>query len=73
MDAINQAMFEFAMTVQCLVKLGYEFVEVKDGERRLGIPPSLILRKDGEEIKCYNPDELDVHLRKYWDNKESLY
>jgi hypothetical protein len=56
-DAINEAMFEFALTVQQLVKHGWTFSNVTCGERRLGIGPSVTLSKmygnDLREEKCY--------------------
>ena len=52
------------MTVQSLVKLDYEFVEVIDEERRLGIGATLILRKDEKEIRCYDFHELFGILNK---------
>ena len=70
---MNEEMFELAMVVSRLTLLGYEFVEVKSGEPRLEIGPTLILRKDGKEIKCYDIDELEDILRKYWDEKNDLF
>jgi hypothetical protein len=49
-DAINLAMFEFALSVQSLVKKGWEFKEIDYGERRLGIGPRITVQR-GEVVE----------------------
>lgn len=63
-DQINEVMFEFAMTVSYAIKRGYEFVGIEYGERRLGIGPRLLLKKNGEDIVCYSPEDLESRINK---------
>lgn len=56
--AINESMFEFALVCQEAIKAGWEFVEVNHGERRLGVSPSLTIRKGSEIKRIYNSDDL---------------
>lgn len=49
-DAINETMFEFALSVQSLVKKGWEFKEIDYGERRLGIGPRMTVQR-GEVVE----------------------
>lgn len=57
-DAINESIFELTLTVQSLVKQGWEFVEVQYGERRLGIGPNLVLRRGDITKIIYDHGEL---------------
>lgn len=61
-DAINEAMFEFAFTCQHLIQRGWHFVDIKYGERRLGIGPSLTIKKDDVTKTIYHHDDLVAHL-----------
>ena len=58
-DAINETMFEFARSVQSLIKKGWEFKEIDYGERRLGIEPRMtVVRGDVvETIYSYHDVE----------------
>lgn len=56
-----ESMFEFALTIQTFVKDGWEF-KMDYGERRLGINPQLIAKKDDKEIRCYNMNDLETEL-----------
>jgi len=49
-DAINETMFEFALSVQSLIKQGWEFKEIDYGERRLGIGPRITVKR-GEVVE----------------------
>ncbi len=57
-DAINETMFEFALTVQTLVKQGWEFKEIYYGERRLGIGPRITVKRGEVAEAIYSYHEL---------------
>ena len=63
-DAINEEIFEVCMTCKHLIKQGWDFVEVKCGERRLGIGPSLIVKKGEEVVTIYCADDLNRLVRR---------
>ncbi len=54
-----RGMFEFALTVQSLVKNGWEF-KLEFGERRLGVSDQLIAKKGDKEITCYSVGDIEA-------------
>jgi len=68
-DSINETMFEFAQTIQSLIKLGWAVGEISYGERRFGIGPSIILSKDEKTVTCYSHADIEDILRKEWEDK----
>jgi hypothetical protein len=63
-DAINETMFEFAKTVQSLVKKGWEFKEIDYGERRLGIGPRITVQRGDVVETIYSYHEVESFLER---------
>ena len=63
-DAINEAMFEFALTVQSLIKRGWEFKEIDYGERRLGIGPRITIKRGEVAETIHDPYDLERLLER---------
>ena len=61
-DAINEAMFEFAQSLQCAFDKGWRIKDLRYGERRLGVGPTLIFKKDDKEVMCFNPEDVNKLL-----------
>lgn len=76
-DAINEAMFEFALTIKHAMQRGWEIESLFYGERRLGVGPSLTLKRGDEKLTIYSPDDLSHVIqreceeedRKKWEQK----
>jgi hypothetical protein len=63
-DAINEAMFELALTVQSLIKKGWEFKEIDYGERRLGIGPRITVKRGEVAETIYSYYEVERLLER---------
>ena len=70
-----EVMAEFAITIQSLVKEGWEF-KMEYGERRLSINHRLVLKKGEKEIVCSSVEDLerlgDVIYRE-WEEQQEWY
>lgn len=70
-----ESMCEFAVTIQNLVKDGWELT-MEYGERRLGVSCRLILKKGDKEITASGINELEdlknVGYRE-WEEKQDWY
>ena len=57
-DLIQEAMFEFVQDVELVFERGWKVKGLQYGERRLGIGPSLIMKKDDQEVICYTNEDV---------------
>ncbi len=70
-----EGMAEFAITIQSLVKDGWEF-KMEYGERRLGINHRLIATKGEKEIVCSSVGELEDLsnvIYREWEEQQEWY
>jgi hypothetical protein len=63
-DQINITLFEWAWTVQSLVRLGWTFGEINYGERRLGRRPFIVLTKGDRKVEISHEGQAIDLLRK---------
>ena len=61
-DLIEEAMFEFALTLQLLIDRGWRVKEIDYGERRFGIGPKLLLECDGVIKEFYSVNDIEAFL-----------
>lgn len=57
-DAINEVMLEFALNCRDLMQAGWEFSEIKYGDRRLSIASYLTISKNDRKIDVYCVDDI---------------
>jgi len=70
-----ESMCEFALTIQGLVKSGWE-IKMEYGERKFDLNCRLILKKDDKEITASTIDELEGLSQvgyKEWEEKQEWY
>ena len=59
LDLMNEGLFEFAQTMQSVFDKGWRIKEMRYGEARLGIGPSLVFQKDDEVTTCYGTEDVE--------------
>ncbi len=64
-DAINEAMFEWAFTIKRLLESGWTLGKLNYSSARLGIGPSLVISKDGKDVICYDPSDVENIIRNH--------
>ncbi len=69
-ESLNEAFFEFAFTVKEAMRRGWDLVEIKYGERRMGVGPCLIIRRGEETKNIYDGSELEDMLRREGEAEE---